>query len=74
MQEWLFSQLEGEPEIFLWQQNRTSPHWNLFVREWLNVEAPDRWIVRNGQNQRASFLWPPRSPDIRHAIFSFGAL
>lgn len=64
LQEWLFPQLEGEPENFIWQQDGAPPHWYLFVREWLNVQVPDRWIGRNGENDRALFRWPPRSPNI----------
>lgn len=39
-------------------------HWNIFVRERLNVEVKDRWIGGNGRGDKALFSWPPRTPGI----------
>lgn len=47
-----------QPNI-LWQQDGAPPHWGKIVREFLNLEFPNRWIGRDGPIQ-----WPPRSPDI----------
>lgn len=52
LQEWLFPQLvEGEPVSFIYQQDGAPPHWSLSVREWLNIEVPDRWIGCNGRDE-----------------------
>lgn len=70
LQQWLFPQLvESEPANFIWQQDGAPPHWSLFVRDWLNVEVPDRWIGRHGPDDRVLLPWPPRSPDITPCDF-----
>lgn len=74
LQLWLFPQLQEEPENFIWQQDGAPPHWHISVRNWLNDVVPDRWIGRQGPDDRACFAWPPRSPDLTHTIFFCGYL
>lgn len=70
LQLWLFPQLtQDEPENFIFQQDGAPPHWHNEVRDWLNLTVPDRWIGRKGPNDRACFLWPPRSPDLTPCDF-----
>lgn len=55
-------QLQGIPNI-IFQQGGTPPHWSLYVRDCLNGDFPERWILRDGL-----IGWSARSPD-RPAIF-----
>ena len=43
----------------VFQQDGAPPHWGLNVREFLNIQFPNRWIGRNGP-----IHWPARSPDL----------
>lgn len=43
----------------IYQQDGAPAHYALAVRNWLNINYPDRWIGRDGP-----ILWPPRSPDL----------
>ena len=67
LQEWLFPQLQGEPN-FIWQQDGAPPPWHNLVRDWLN-DVTDLWIGRHGPDDRAYLQWPPRSPDLTPCDF-----
>uniref|UniRef100_A0A2H1WRI6 SFRICE_030562 n=1 Tax=Spodoptera frugiperda TaxID=7108 RepID=A0A2H1WRI6_SPOFR len=52
------------------QQDSCPAHYARAVRDYLNEEYPDRWIVRSG-----SILWPARSPDLNPVdIFYWGCI
>ena len=68
LQEWLFPQLQDEPN-FIWQQDGTLPHWHNLARDWLNDDVTDRWIGLHGPDDRAYLQWPPRSPDLTPCEF-----
>lgn len=40
------------------------PHFDLNVRQFLNIRFPQKWIGRNGPTK-----WPPRSPDLNPCDF-----
>jgi transposase len=46
------------------QQDGAPPHYATAVRNWLNVQFPDRWIGRRGAVE-----WPARSPDLNPCDF-----
>ncbi|GFV61507.1 uncharacterized protein TNCV_3892971 [Trichonephila clavipes] len=49
LQLWLFPQLEeSEPNNFIWQQDGAPSHWDLEVRDWLNIHCtqPMDWPQR----------------------------
>ncbi|XP_018317043.1 uncharacterized protein [Mycetomoellerius zeteki] len=48
-----------QDEIIPFQQNGTSPHYSLQVRQYLNEVFSNRWIGRRGYIE-----WPARSPDL----------
>jgi hypothetical protein len=43
----------------IFQQDGAPPHYSRDVRDYLNLQFPNRWIGRNGP-----ISWPPRSPDL----------
>ncbi|KAG8280027.1 hypothetical protein J6590_091239 [Homalodisca vitripennis] len=45
LENWLFPQLEQEAQLIL-QQDGAPPHWQLYVRDYLNVKYLRRWIGR----------------------------
>lgn len=52
------------------RQDGCPAHYARAVRDYLNEEYPDRWIVRSG-----SILWPARSPDLNPVdIFYWGCI
>jgi hypothetical protein len=69
LQFWLFSQLENEPEDFIWQQDGAPRHFLHDVREWLKEVFPRRWIGRAGPEDMVFSRWPPRSPDLTPCDF-----
>ena len=61
-------QLQTKPnfdELFF-QQDGTSPHYALRVRDYLNKVFTQRWFGRTG-----SIEWPPCSPDLTPMDFFF---
>ncbi|GFY08687.1 uncharacterized protein TNCV_811201 [Trichonephila clavipes] len=56
----LFPQLkESELNNFIWQQDGAPPHWNLSVRDWLNITVLDQWI----------FCKRPNDKDFVHGLY-----
>ena len=49
-----------QKERLIFQQDGAPPHFGIHVREFLNVEFPNRWIGRRGSLME----WAPRSPDL----------
>ena len=43
----------------IFQHDGAPPHYSRRVRDFLNIQYPDRWIGRGGP-----ITWPPRSPDL----------
>ena len=39
------------------------PHWAQRVRDWLNLNLPQKWIGR-GNSRDTNIPWPARSPDL----------
>ena len=68
LQEWLFPQLQDEPN-FIWQQDGTPPHWHNYIRAWLNDVVTDCWIGHHGLDDRAYLQWSPRSRDFTPCDF-----
>lgn len=44
----------------IFMQDGATPHWDVNVRNWLNVNFRDRWMGRGSWN----LPWPPYSPDL----------
>ena len=57
-----FQDLEDSAQI-IFMQDGAPPHWAKIVRDWMNVNLPERWIGR-GSDTVDNIPWPPRSPDL----------
>ena len=57
-----FERLDYASQI-IFMQDGAPPHWAKIVRDWMNVNLPDRWIGRETANDD-HVPWPPRSPDL----------
>lgn len=70
LQQWLFPQLpKDEPDNFVWLQHGAPPRRHNSVRDWLNSVSSNSWIGSQGPNDRDSFAWPSRSPDLTRCDF-----
>ena len=66
-----FPQNSKDFENFVFLQDEAPPHWHRSVRSFLNEVLPQRWIDRTGHQDIALHLWPPRSPSLHLATFSY---
>jgi hypothetical protein len=64
-------QLQEDREDFILQQDGSPTHFHFDVRAHLNSNLPGRWIGRASHNDSPLLPWPPRSPDLTPAIYSY---
>ena len=62
-------QLQEDIMDFIFQQDRTLPHYHLDVRAHLIVILPGRWIGCASHNNSPLLPWPPRSPNLTPCDF-----
>ena len=67
-------QMNEDSDDYLFQRVGCSPHFHNDVRDYLNINTPQRRIGRFVQDDAALLRWPPRSPDFTSCDFSCGDL
>ena len=50
--------------ITCFKQDGCPAHFHNDVQDYLNINLPQRWIGRFGQDDVTLICWPPRSPDL----------
>lgn len=56
-------EMENDINCFIYQHDRSPPHWHKEIRDYLNWQLPHRWICRCVRD-KTSFSWPSKSPDL----------
>ena len=56
--------MKKDSDDYVFQQNGCQAHFHNDVRDYLNINLPQRWIARSEQEDVALMRWPPRSPDL----------
>ena len=66
---WLMPQMNEDSDNYMFQQDGCPAHFHNDVRDYLNINLPQRWIGRFGHEHVALMRWPPRSSDLTPCDF-----
>jgi hypothetical protein len=66
LQKWFLPQMNEDSGDFIFQQDRTPPHWHQDFRRFLNQSLPQQWIGLIRNEDLVLLFWAPTSPDQSH--------
>ena len=70
LENWLMPQLNEDSNDYIFKQDGSLAHYK-YVRGYLNLNLPQRWIGRTGKEADTLMQWPPQSLDLNWCDFLF---